>query len=163
MTVALIWIGVALIAVFVLAASAALLQVRRTMRAAELFIETTGKLLDRRLEEAGRMVVSIEHSAQTLEAIAGHTVKLATGLGMLGDAFGHASRVAGEVVDTVERANQGVRAFPGVLGALGAAAVAGARAVARGNRNGRGEEDADESRPERWQGAGGSTMSTPEW
>jgi hypothetical protein len=103
-----------LLAVLVGAAVPALVQLRRTLRSAELFFEMTGPRLQRTLSD-------IEEAMSRLNRIG---EKVEKGIEPLTPMLETARQVAG----TINRARGGLRTLLAMGGALGPAALAGARA-----------------------------------
>jgi ABC-type transporter Mla subunit MlaD len=130
--------SIVLLTIFVCVATPALLQLRRTLRTAESFLDTTGAKLNRSLDEVSATTQKLGDVAERLDNGASHATKLFTALGSLGDSVA-------DVSDSVSRINRSVRQVPGIMGAVGAAAVAGVRAVTRGRNDGHHDDDMVES------------------
>ena len=107
----LVVVAVTLVAVLVGAAVPALLQLRRTLRAAETFLETTGARLNHTLDEASGAAANIQRVAGHFEA----------GVAELQKLLGAASSVAGSLGELRE-------ALRGILGGIATIgpAIAGA-------------------------------------
>jgi hypothetical protein len=112
----LVVVAVVLVAVLVGAAIPALLQLRRTLRAAETFLETTGAHLNRALDEASEAGAKIRLAAGHIERGAAEFKKL------LG--------VAGSVSDSLGELREALRGILGIASTIGPAISAAIQAVA---------------------------------
>jgi uncharacterized protein YoxC len=112
----LVVVAVTLVAVLVGSAVPALLQLRRTLRVAETFLETTGARLNHTLDEASE-------AAAKIQRIAGHFEGGATELQKLLGA-------AGNVADSVGELREALRGILGVATTIGPAIAGAIRAVA---------------------------------
>jgi hypothetical protein len=134
----LVIVAIVLVAVLVGAAVPALLQLRRTLRAAETFLETTGEHLNHALDEVSEAGAKIRLAAGHVEGGAAELQKL------LG--------AAGSVSDSLGELREALRGILGVASTIGPAiagaihAVAGRVTAGRGERSERaaGEQDAGE-------------------
>jgi hypothetical protein len=122
--------AVVLVAVLVGVAIPALLQLRRTLRAAEIFLDTTGTRLNRTLDEASQAIATVQRTSASLEGSASE-------LRRLFDA-------AGSFAQSVGRAGESLRSFPTLFGAVAAAVASGVRAFGRGAADGKHEALTDE-------------------
>jgi ABC-type transporter Mla subunit MlaD len=125
----LVMAAVVLVAVLVGAAVPALLQLRRTLRAAETFLETTGARLNHTLDEASGAAANVQRLAGQLEGSVAELQKL------LG--------AAGSVADSVGELRDGLRGILGGVATIGPAIAGAIHAVASRAAGGRSE------RPER--------------
>jgi ABC-type transporter Mla subunit MlaD len=73
--------GVVCIAIFVGVAVPVLLQLRRTLRSAETFLETTGATLKQTLEEISSAAATLNHAAVGIEENTEGLARLFKGLG----------------------------------------------------------------------------------
>jgi uncharacterized protein YoxC len=87
MPVAAAWILVALVAVLVAFAVPALWQLRKTLRAAEQTLETTGKRVNEALDGLTVTLARVNRAAEELENGMGRVSNLLTALGGIGDAI----------------------------------------------------------------------------
>ena len=120
---------VVLVAVLVGAAVPALLQLRRTLRAAETFLETTGARLNHTLDEASG-------AAAKIQRVAGH---FEGGVAELQKLLG----TAGSVADSLGELREALRGILGGIATIGPAIAGAIQAMAGRVTAGRGE------RPER--------------
>jgi len=116
---------VVLMAVLVGAAVPALLQLRRTLRTAETFIETTGARLNHALDETSEAGAKIRLAAGQIEGGAAELQKL------LG--------AAGSVADSLGELREALRGILGVAATIGPAIAGAIHAVAGRVTAGRGE------------------------
>lgn len=121
----LVVVAVTLVAVLVGAAVPALLQLRRTLRVAETFLETTGARLNHTLDEASAAAAKIRRTAGHFEGGAAELQKV------LG--------AAGGVVDSVGELREALRGILGVATTIGPALAGAIHTVAGRVTAGRGE------------------------
>ena len=121
----LVVVAVTLVAVLVGAAVPALLQLRRTLRAAETFLETTGGRLNRTLDEASEAAAKIQRVAGHFEGGAAELQKL------LG--------AAGSVADSMGELREALRGILGGIATIGPVIAGAIHAVAGRVMAGRGE------------------------
>ena len=107
--------GLVLLAILVSAGVPALVQLRRTLRSAQTFLDSTGKRLDRTLDEVTDAAARINRLGKSLE-------KDAEGLRVFTDAAAGLGR-------SLKQAQESVRLMTVVGGAVGPALVAGLRAL----------------------------------
>lgn len=128
------WVGltaVVLLAVLVIAAVPALIQLRRTLRSAELLLESNRPRLERALDEASQVAETVNRTAQLVErgtARVSHLVEAASGL-----------------AETLERAGETVRSAGTTVSAVFAGLAAGAQAF--GGRKRTREAESSTGRP----------------
>jgi ABC-type transporter Mla subunit MlaD len=122
-------VAVVLVSVLVGAAVPALLQLRRTLRAAETFLETTGARLNHTLDEASGAAAKIQRVTAQVEGSVAELQKL------LG--------AAGSVADSLGELREALRGILGGVATIGPAIAGAIHAVAGRVTAGRGE------RPER--------------
>jgi len=116
---------VVLMAVLVGVAVPALLQLRRTLRTAETFLETTSAHLNRALDEASEASAQVRLAAGRVESGAAEIQKL------LG--------AAGSVADSLGELRESLRGILGAAAAIGPAIAGAIHAVAGRVTAGRGE------------------------
>lgn len=121
----LVVVAVTLVAVLVGAAVPALLQLRRTLRVAETFLEATGARLNHALDETSEAAAKIQRIAGHFEGGAAELQKL------LG--------AAGSVADSVGELREALRGILGVAATIGPAIAGAIHAVADRATAGRGE------------------------
>ena len=85
MTPAAVWVLVALAAIFVGAAIPALLQLRRTLKAAEETLESTGRRVNETLDRLAITLDRVERTAVDLERGVHRSTSLFEALGGIGD------------------------------------------------------------------------------
>lgn len=112
----LVVVAVVLVSVLVGAALPAILQFRRTLRAAEIFLETTGAHFHRALDEVSEAGAKIRLAAGQVEGGAAEFQKL------LG--------AAGSVSDSLGELRETLRGILGIASTIGPAIVGGIQAVA---------------------------------
>jgi uncharacterized protein YoxC len=88
MPAAAVWVLVALVAVLVGVAVPALLQLRRTLKAAEQTLESTGRQVTQTLERLTNTLERVERAAQDLESGVNLAKSLFEAMGSIGDALG---------------------------------------------------------------------------
>src|SRR5256712_13740785 len=108
-------VGLVLLAILVGAGVPALVQLRRTLRSAQTFLDSTGKRLDRTLDEVGEAAARINRLGKSLE-------KDAEGLGVFTDAAAGLGR-------SLKQAQESLRVMTGVGAAVGPAIAAGLPAL----------------------------------
>src|SRR5262245_27153140 len=144
-TVAVV-IGIVLAAVFAVVAISVLIQVRRTLRSVDEFVQVTGSKLSVTLDEASGAARKAERVSANLEAITGDSRRFFEALGGLGSSLRRMSESVDRVGTTIGLMDNGVRKVPSVLNAVAAAAAAGVKAVVGGRRNERaGQTDGREA------------------
>src|SRR5262245_56661150 len=85
MPVAASWVLVALVAVLVGCAVPVLLQLRKTLKAAEQTLETTGRRVNEALYELTETLTRVNRASEALESGVGRLSNLLAALGGLGD------------------------------------------------------------------------------
>ncbi len=118
-------VAVVLVAVLVGAAVPALLQLRRTLRAMESFLETTGVRLNHALDEASG-------AAAKIQLVTGH---IEDGVAELQHLLG----AAGSVAESLGELRESLRGILGGIAAIGPAIAGAIHAVAGRVTAGRGE------------------------
>lgn len=118
-------LAVVLVAVLVGAAIPALLQLRRTLRSAETFLEKTGAHLNRALDEASE-------AAAKIQLVTGH---IEGGVAELQKLLGAAASVA----ESLGELRESLRGILGGIGAIGPAIAGAIQAVAGRVTAGHGE------------------------
>lgn len=121
----LVVVAVVLVAVLVGTAIPALLQLRRTLRTMETFLETTGVRLNRALDEASEAGAKIRLAAGHIE---GGAAKLRKPLG-----------AAGSVADSLGELRESLRGLVGGIASVGPAIAGAIHAVAGRVTTGHGE------------------------
>ena len=122
----LVVVAVVLVAVLVGAAVPALLQLRRTLRSAETFLEKTGAHLNRALDEASE-------AAAKIQLVTGHIEGSVAGLQKLLGAAGSVAESLGELRESLRGILGGIAAIgPAIAGAIHA--LAGRVAAGQGER-----------------------------
>src|SRR5207247_5384196 len=107
--------GLVLLAILVGAGVPALVQLRRTLQSAQTFLDSTGKRLDRTLDEVTDAAARINRLGKSLE-------KDAEGLGVFTDAAAGLGR-------SLKQAQESLRVMTAVGAAVGPAIAAGLRAL----------------------------------
>ena len=97
MTPAAGWVLVALVAVLVGAAIPALLQLRKTLKAAEETLEVTGRHLNEALDQLSITLERVNRAAVELESGVNRVSSLLSALGGIGDALSRVRQTVGTV------------------------------------------------------------------
>jgi len=97
MTPAAGWVLVALVAVLVGAAIPALLQLRKTLKAAEETLEVTGRHLNEALDQLSITLERVNRAANELESGVTRVSSLLSALGGIGDALSRVRQTVGTV------------------------------------------------------------------
>src|SRR5262245_4304166 len=129
LSLGLAFAAIVLLAVAVGAAVPALLQLRKTLRAAELTLESSRPRLARALDEAGA-------AAETLNRTAAHVERGSAGLERIVES-------ASGVADSMDEAAAKIRSTGAMVGAVVAGLAAGARAMGGGREHADKQEHAE--------------------
>ena len=97
MTPAAVWVLVALAAVLVGAAIPALLQLRKTLKAAEQTLESTGRHVNEALDQLSITLERVNRAADELERGVARVSSLLAALGGIGDALSRVRKTVGTV------------------------------------------------------------------
>jgi uncharacterized protein YoxC len=97
MTPAAVWVLVALAAVLVGAAIPALLQLRKTLKAAEQTLESTGRHVNEALDQLSITLERVNRAAEELERGVTRVSSLLAALGGIGDALSRVRQTVGTV------------------------------------------------------------------